>query len=123
MKRSTTGLLAAALAAAHALGLAYDNGPQTLGCDHRFGGKSETGTCLVVGSGTNQGILWVVLEVKGKRYRFEDSEPDVIALIDKNGNVLKRLKGGRETTQCRAGGNDADTYAFANGDRICLYWR
>lgn len=121
--KSVTAASALLLVLAHAPALAVDHGPRVLGCDHRFDGKEQTGACLILGSGMNQGISWVVFEVEGRRFRFEDSSPDVIELIDKAGNTLKRLKGKNSSGSCRPGGLDADIYAFASGDRVCLYWR
>lgn len=100
----------------------YDNGPQAVGCDFKLGNAEGTDKCLIVGSGMNQGISWLVFEVKGKRFRYDDSSSDVIELIDKSGKTLSEYAVKNSERQCRPGGRSADIYAFANGDRVCLYW-
>ena len=101
---------------------AYDNGAQVIGCDFRLGKEEGTDRCLIVGSGMNQGIGWVVFEVQGRRFRFEDDAPDVIETVSKSGDTLARAQGRNQRMQCRPGGREADAYLFANGDRVCLYW-
>ncbi|MDD3591259.1 MAG: hypothetical protein PHO65_01295 [Sulfurovum sp.] len=100
----------------------YDNGPQTIGCDYKFGENEGTEICLVVGSGMHQGISWVVFKVESKRFRYKNSSPDSIELIDKAGNTIATHQVNHSYDQCRPGGRDADKYVFTNGDRICLYW-
>lgn len=100
----------------------YDNGAQTIGCDYKLGKTEGTAKCLVVGSGVNQGISWVVFEVEKKRFRYEDSSPDSIELVDKSGDTIAKHRVINSNGQCRPGGRSADVYAFDNGDRICLYW-
>ena len=102
--------------------VAYDNGPRVVGCDYKIGKNEETDKCLILGSGTNQGISWIVFEVKGKRFRYQYSSPKIIELIGKSGKTLRRQSVRKLEEQCRPGGRDADVYAFSNGDRICLYW-
>lgn len=102
--------------------LAYDNGPRAIGCDYKLGKDEDTGTCLIVGSGTNQGISWVTFEVKKKRFRYADSSANTIELIDKLGKAIAKYSVNRSNGQCRPGGRDADIFAIGNGDRICLYW-
>jgi hypothetical protein len=102
---------------------AYDNGPQTLGCDYKFGKTEGTEMCLIVGSGMNQGISWVVFEVQKKRFRYPGSSADSIELIDKSGKVLAKYQVRNSNGQCRPGGRNADIYDFKNGDRVCLYWQ
>ncbi len=121
MKCLALCVVASVLACGSARG--NDNGPQTLGCDYRIQGDEGVGTCLVAGSGTNQGITWVVFEVKGRRYRFESSSPESILRVDRVGKVVKKFQGRNSSAQCRAGGPTADVYTFSNGDRVCLYWR
>lgn len=104
------------------LAQAYDNGPQVVGCDFRLGKSEGVDRCLITGSGTNQGITWVVFELKGQRYRFEDSSPTVLELITPDGKTQSTRKIKNHPGPCRAGGRDADVYQFDNGDRICLYW-
>mgnify|MGYP000851169528 FL=1 len=101
---------------------AADHGPQAVGCDYRLGRKHGSGTCLIVGSGTNQGVSWTVFEVDGRRYRYQDNEPQTIVVVDSKGRELKRLKGENSSAPCRPGGKEADVYSFSNGDRVCLYW-
>ena len=94
-----------------------------MGCDYRFGKQEGVDKCLIHGNGMNQGISWVVFEVQGRRFRFEDSEPGIIENISSTGATIARLKGRNEQMQCRPGGKDADAYLFANGDRVCIYWQ
>lgn len=101
---------------------AYDNGPQVLACDYKFGKSEGTDKCLIHGSGTNQGITWVVFEVKNKRFRYVDSSPNSIELLNKSNNPTAKYAVTNTNTQCRPGGKDADVYTFRNGDRICIYW-
>lgn len=101
---------------------AYDNGPQVLGCDYKLGKAEGTGKCLIAGSGINQGISWLVFEVKGKRYRYSDDSANNIELINKAGKVTATFSVHNSSGQCRPGGKDADIYAISNGDRVCLYW-
>ncbi|MDR2208500.1 MAG: hypothetical protein LBE22_05960 [Azoarcus sp.] len=101
---------------------AYDNGPQVLGCDYKLGTSEGTGKCLIVGSGMNQGISWIVFEVEGKKFRYDDSSADKIELLDKTDEAIATYSVSRSDAQCRPGGKSADVYAFANGDRVCLYW-
>lgn len=120
MKTHVIALAAGLLAWSAAHG--FDNGPQMVGCDYRLGKAAGTDKCLIVGSGMNQGISWLVFQVKGKRFRYTEAAPDSIELIDKSGKTLKRFPAGNSNEQCRPGGRPADVYAFANGDRVCLYW-
>ena len=100
----------------------HDNGPQMVGCDYKLGATEGTDKCLIVGSGTNQGISWVVFEVKGKRFRYSDDSPSSIEKIDKSGKIVKNYSVRNLHEQCRPGARSTDVYAFSNGDRICLYW-
>jgi hypothetical protein len=103
--------------------LAYDNGPQTLGCDYKLGKVEGSGKCLIVGSGLNQGISWLVFELNGKRFRYTDSSPNSIEIVDKSGKAIAKKSITNSNGQCQPGGKSADIYAFADGDRVCLYWR
>jgi len=100
----------------------YDNGPQVVGCDYKLEKIEGTDKCLIVGSGVNQGISWLVFEVKGKRFRYTDDSPDSIELINESGETVQSYSVRNSNEQCRPGGRDADVYAFSNGDRVCLYW-
>ncbi len=102
---------------------AYDNGPQKIGCDYKLGAAEGTGQCSVAGSGMNQGISWVVFELKGKRFRYTSSSADRIELIDKAGKTLSSHAVRNADGPCRPGGKAADIYDFSNGDRVCLYWK
>ena len=64
----------------------------------------------------------MVFELKGQRYRFEDSSKTVLELITPDGKTQSTRKIKNLQGQCRPGGRDADIYQFDNGDRICLYW-
>ncbi len=101
---------------------AYDNGPQVLGCDFKFGAREGTDKCLIIGSGMGQGISWVVFEVNKKRYRYDSSSPKQLELLDSANKKIKTHSITNATEQCRPGGREADVYSFDNGDRICLYW-
>lgn len=101
---------------------AYDNGPQVIGCDYRFGKKEGVDRCLIAGSGMNQGVSWVVFELQGQRYRYEDDAPDQLTLITGEGKTVATRKVRNHKASCRAGAREADVYQFENGDRICLYW-
>lgn len=101
---------------------ALDNGPKAIGCDFKFGKNEGTEQCLIVGSGMNQGIEWVVFEVDRKRFRYESSSPKQIEYVNRANKRLKMYAVKNERQQCRPGGIDADVYVFENGDRICLYW-
>lgn len=103
--------------------MAYDNGPQVIGCDYKFGKTEGTSKCLIVGSGMNQGISWLVFQVEKKRFRYDDSSPTKIERINKSGNVIATYKVENSSGQCRPGGRTADIYAFSNNDRVCLYWQ
>ncbi len=102
---------------------AYDNGPQVLACDYRFGKSEGTGQCLIVGSGISTGVSWLVFEVKKKRFRYTSSSENEIELINKSGETLKTYAVSNTEGQCRPGGRSADIYDFKNGDRVCLYWK
>jgi hypothetical protein len=114
-------LMAALLSAGTAW--AYDNGPQVVGCDYKLGKAEGTDKCLIVGSGMNEGISWLVFEVKGKRFRYTDSSPNSIELISKSGKTVESYAISNSNGQCRPGGQSADIYAFSSGDRVCLYWQ
>lgn len=101
---------------------ALDSGPKVIGCDFKFGKSEGTEKCLIVGSGMNQGIEWVVFEINKKRFRYENSSPNQIELINRAGKRIKMHGVKNDRQQCRPGGVDADVYLFENGDRICLYW-
>jgi hypothetical protein len=101
----------------------YDNGPTMVGCDYKLGKSEGSDKCLIVGSGMNQGISWLVFEVKGKRFRYDDSSSDKIELINKSGKTIKNYAAHNSNEQCRPGGKSADVYTFSNGDRVCLYWQ
>jgi len=101
---------------------ANDNGPQVIACDYRFADDEGTSTCLIVGSGTNQGISWLVFDVKGKRFRYSDDAPRKMELLDSDNQFLKDYPVTNSYASCRPGGKDADIYTFANGDKVCLYW-
>ena len=101
----------------------YDNGPQILGCDYKLGKVEGTGQCLIVGSGMNQGISWVVFELKNKRFRYSSSSTNSIELINKSGKTLQNYAVNNSDGECRPGGKFADIYEFKNGDRVCLYWK
>ena len=118
LQRLTVALFAGACVCAHAL----DQGPRIMGCDYRFGKDEGVDKCLIVGNGMNQGQSWVVFEVRGRRFRFNDSEPGIIEKISSKGDTLQKLKGRNEQAQCRPGAKEADAYVFSNGDRVCLYW-
>lgn len=113
----TAGLLALGTA------LAFDNGPQVVGCDYKLGKTEGTDLCLIVGSGVNLGMSWLVFEVKGKRFKYTDSVSNSIELIDKSGKTVEIYSIRNSDEQCRPSGNSADVYAFSNGDRVCLYWQ
>ena len=102
--------------------IAYDNGPQSLACDYSFEKREGTDTCLIVGSGTNQGGTWVVFEVLDRRFRYSSATPEIIEVIDDQGIVLDEYPMSNSYGQCRPGGREADIYDFENGDRICIYW-
>jgi len=102
--------------------MAFDNGPQVVGCDYRFGSAQRTDSCLIVGSGMGQGISWVVFEAGAKRFRYSSASPNKLALLDAASEEKAVFMITNTTGQCRPGGQDADIYAFANGDRVCLYW-
>jgi hypothetical protein len=121
MRVHVIALAVGLLASGTAIG--YDNGPQIVGCDYKLGKAEGTDKCLIVGSGMNQGISWLVFEVKGKRFRYTDSSADSIELIDKSGKAIKNYSVRNSNEQCRPGGKAADVYAFSNGDRVCLYWQ
>ncbi|MGZ4969914.1 MAG: hypothetical protein ACXV8W_15355 [Methylobacter sp.] len=121
MKTGVIALTMGLLAFGTAFG--YDNGAQIVGCDYKLGKTEGTDKCLIVGSGLNQGISWLVFEVKGKRFRYADSSSDSIELIDKSGKTIKNYSIHNSNEQCRPGGRSADVYAFSNGDRVCLYWQ
>lgn len=101
---------------------AIDNGPQTIACDYKFGNQEGTTTCLIVGSGMNQGIGWSVFEVRGKRFRYSDDFPEKIELLDSENQFMRDYPVTNSYESCRPGGTDADIYSFANGDKVCLYW-
>ena len=101
---------------------AYDNGPQVLDCDTRFGPTEQSGRCMIVGSGMAQGISWVVFEARGMRFRYDSSAPDTLERLGPDDNAVQTLRVTNTYGPCRPGGADADVYALANGDRICLYW-
>jgi hypothetical protein len=113
---------ACVLQAALGSAMAFDNGPQIVGCDYRFGKEQGTDSCLIVGSGMGQGISWVVFEVDGKRFRYSTATPKKLSLLDAAGEQKAVFMVTNTTGQCRPGGQDADIYTFANGDRVCLYW-
>ena len=102
--------------------LAYDNGPQVIGCDYRLGKEESTGQCLIAGSGTNQGISWLVFEVKNKRFRYTSAHENLIEQIDKSGETLAKYAVSNSEAPCRPGGKTADIYKFQNGNYVCLYW-
>jgi hypothetical protein len=102
--------------------LAYDNGPQVIGCDYKLGKSAGTTKCLIVGSGTNQGVSWLVFEVQGKRFRYSDADEDKIERVNRSGDTLSAQPVERTTGPCRPGGKSADVFEFKNGDRVCLYW-
>jgi len=114
-KIMTVGLLASGVA------WGYDNGPQVIGCDYKLGKAEGTGTCLIVGSGLNQGISWIVFEVNGMRWRYTDA-PSEIELVAKSGETAEKYAISHSNGQCRPGGKPADVYTFPNGARVCLYW-
>ncbi|PTU30961.1 hypothetical protein [Stenotrophobium rhamnosiphilum] len=99
----------------------YDNGPQTIGCDYKQGKATGTSTCLIVGSGMNQGISWLVFEVNGKRWRYTDASRE-IELVNATGATIKQYTVSHSSSQCRPGGKPADVYTFPNGNHVCLYW-
>lgn len=100
---------------------AYDNGSQTLACDYIFNRQVGTGTCLILGSGMNQGILWVVFEVQNQRFRYY-GDAEMIELLNENNEAIAAYPVTNFFGSCQPGGPDADVYDFANGDRVCLYW-
>ncbi|KOR31557.1 hypothetical protein TI04_00055 [Achromatium sp. WMS2] len=102
--------------------LAFDNGPQVLGCDLKFGKREFTDICLITGSGTNQGITWVAFRANGKDFVYSSSEPKVLRLVNANGDTMRKFVIKNRQEQCRPGGINVDVYRFQNGDRICLYW-
>ena len=102
--------------------IAYDNGPQSLACDYSFEKREGTETCLILGSGTNQGTTWVVFEVAERRFRYYSSTPNTIEQLDEQAEVLAEYPVSNSYGQCRPGGREADIYDFANGDRVCIYW-
>ncbi|MEM9567278.1 MAG: hypothetical protein AAF974_03135 [Cyanobacteria bacterium P01_E01_bin.34] len=102
--------------------IAYDNGPQSLACDYSFEKREGTDTCLIVGSGSNQGVTWVVFEVLDRRFRYRTSTPSIIEEIDDQAVVLEEYSVSNSYGQCRPGGREADIYDFESGDRICIYW-
>jgi hypothetical protein len=118
--RICKGLSVMAASAVSAAALAYDDGPRTVGCDYRLGKSEGTAQCLIVGSGMNQGITWVVFEVRGRRFSHTEGE-DRIARVNKAGDTLATYPVTLSRGQCRPGGRAADIYAFGNGDRVCLY--
>jgi hypothetical protein len=120
MKNWIGALALVAMGTGTALG--YDNGPQSVGCDYRLGRNEGTAQCLILGSGMNQGVSWVVFEVQRQRFRYQSSSPRSIDAIDKSGNTIGRQRVSNTSGQCRPGGRSADIYAFDNGDRVCLYW-
>lgn len=101
---------------------ALDSGPKSIGCDFRFGKNEGTAQCLIVGSGMNQGIEWIVFEVDQKRFKYESAAPDRIELVNRANNTIKTYSVRNNRDQCRPGGVEADVYLFKNGDRVCLYW-
>ena len=102
---------------------AYDNGPQVLACDYRFGKSEGTGQCLIVGSGISTGVSWLVFEVKKKRFRYSSSSENEIELVNKSGETLKTYAVRNSEGQCRPGGRSAGIYEIKNGYRVCLYWK
>ncbi|MEM8637676.1 MAG: hypothetical protein AAGG51_02490 [Cyanobacteria bacterium P01_G01_bin.54] len=101
--------------------IAFDNGSQTLPCDYTFNQQSGTDTCLILGSGMNQGILWVVFEVQNQRFRYY-GDSETIELLNDDYEAIATYPVTNSFGQCTPGGPDADVYDFANGDRVCLYW-
>lgn len=101
---------------------AFDNGPQIVGCDYKFGNDEGTDICLIIGSGLGQGISWTVFEVKKKRFRHYSSSPNKLELLNSTNKKIKTYSITNRTSHCRPGGKDADVYLFKNNDHICLYW-
>jgi hypothetical protein len=102
--------------------LAADGGPQVLGCDYKFGQSEGTETCLIHGGGMNQGIIWIVFEIKKKRFRYYDSSPHRIELLHTSYKTIATYPVTNTKAHCRPGGRPADVYTFGNGDRVCIYW-
>ncbi|MBL8329702.1 MAG: hypothetical protein JNJ71_12685 [Rubrivivax sp.] len=101
---------------------AHDHGPQVLACDYKLGRSEGTGKCVIHGSGTNQGVTWLVFEVQGKRFRYADSSPNIIERVNRSNRTLSRHAVTQAESVCRPGAKPADVYTFGNGDRVCLYW-
>ena len=120
--KSITSFISIAAIALSFSANALDSGPKVIGCDFKLGKHEGTEKCLVVGSGMNQGIEWVVFEINYKRFRYESSSPKQIEYVNRANKRLKLYAVKNERQQCRPGGVDADVYSFENGDRICLYW-
>jgi hypothetical protein len=101
--------------------MAFDNGPRVVGCDFKFGNNAGTDKCLITGSGMQMGTLWVAFKLHNSQYRYLSDNPNTLDQIDSKGKVLRSYRVRNTTAQCRPGGIQADKYAFANGDYICLY--
>ena len=102
-------------------GLALDNGARVVGCDYKFGNVADTDTCVILGSGMQQGTLWIAFKAAGNRFRYTSDKPSQLDQIDSNGNTLRSYPIRNSQAQCRPGGGKADRYQFRNGDYVCLY--
>ena len=102
--------------------VALDNGPQTVACDYKFGHFGGTEQCLILGSGTNQGISWVTFKVNKKIFRYSSSSPGTIQRLNQALEQVGSFPVTNSQAQCRPGGTEADRYVFVNGDYICIYW-
>jgi|GEM_PF-5528408 len=103
---------------------AYDSGPRNVPCDYFFDGKPmQTDNCLVLGSGMNQGILWMSLKVGGKQYAFVwgDGGGGTVDLRDSAQKTIWSGSFRDSNDQCRPGGPKASIYSISNGDKLCLY--